>query len=91
MIKGINRQMIEIVDTGNPYFERALLVVQPGISRTDSEQLHREAQHLLQQTGSCSQLRRQRARRLWEKLWLSLLSALIGAGLALLIQFLATR
>lgn len=31
MIKGVNRQIIEVMDTGNPYFERALLVVRPAI------------------------------------------------------------
>ena len=30
MIKGVNRQIIEVMDTGNQYFERALLVVRPG-------------------------------------------------------------
>ena len=29
MIKGVNRQIIEVLDTGNEYFERALLVVRP--------------------------------------------------------------
>ncbi len=91
MIKGINRQMIEIVDTGNPYFERALLVVQPGISQSDSDLLHRQAQDLLQNTGSCSLLRRQRTRQAITKIALSLLSALGGAALALFIQWILTR
>ncbi len=91
MIKGINRQMIEIVDTGNPYFERAFLVVQPGISQPDSELLHRQAQDLLQNTGSCSLLRRQRARELVGRIGLCLLSALGGAALALFIPWILTR
>lgn len=86
MIKGINRQMIEILDTGNPYFERALLVVQPGLSDIDSEDLHREARDILQNTGSCSQLRRQRFRYLLSRVLLILLSAGGGAGIALLIE-----
>lgn len=36
MIKGINRQVIEVTETGNPYFERALLVVRPSY-RDDDE------------------------------------------------------
>lgn len=35
MIKGVNRQIIEVMDTGNPYFERALLVVRPGYTDTE--------------------------------------------------------
>ena len=34
MIKGINRQVIEIMDTGNLYYERALLVVRPEFAST---------------------------------------------------------
>lgn len=29
MIKGINRAIIEVTDTGNIYYERALLVLRP--------------------------------------------------------------
>ena len=36
MIKGINRQVIEVTETGNAYFERALLVVRPSY-RDDDE------------------------------------------------------
>ena len=32
MIKGVNRQIIEVTDTGNEYFERALLIVRPRFS-----------------------------------------------------------
>lgn len=37
MIKGVNRQIIEVMDTGNQYFERALLVVRPGYTDTGTD------------------------------------------------------
>ena len=39
MIKGINRQVIEVTETGNPYFERALLVVRPSYRDDDESRL----------------------------------------------------
>ena len=47
MIKGVNRQIIEVMDTGNPYFERALLVVRPGYTDTEPTRLREEAQRML--------------------------------------------
>lgn len=89
MIKGVNRQMIEILDTGSPYFERALLVVQPGMDTVGGDKLHNAAREMLQNTDSCSHLKRGR-RRLWRnRAVLILLSGGAGAVLTLLIQWLA--
>lgn len=63
MIKGVNRQIIEISETGNAYFERALLVVRPQCS-DNTARLHEEANKLLMSSGSYSGLRRNRRRRL---------------------------
>jgi len=87
MIKGVNRQMIEIMDTGNPYFERALLVVQPGID-TDTDILRREARDLLLTADGCSHLKRSRRRFLLSYILLSLCSAVAGAVIAVALQIL---
>ena len=63
MIKGVNRQIIEVMDTGNPYFERALLVVRPGYTDTEPGRLREEAQRLLRTAGGYTGLKRQRRRR----------------------------
>ncbi len=47
MIKGVNRQIIEVIDTGNEYFERALLVVRPRFSDVEPGRLHEEAQRVV--------------------------------------------
>ncbi len=83
MIKGINRQMIEILDTGNPYFERALLVVQAGMD-ADTDILRREAQNVLASANGCSHLRRSRKRFLLSYIVLGLGCAAFGALLAVL-------
>lgn len=63
MIKGVNRQIIEITETGNPYFERALLIVRPGFSDVPDERIREEAHRLVQAAGGYSGLRRNRRKR----------------------------
>ncbi len=47
MIKGINHQVIEITETNNMYYERALLVVRPEYTQVQREILEKEAKKLL--------------------------------------------
>jgi hypothetical protein len=86
MIKGINRQMIEVTHTGSPYFERAFLVVRANSSRPSEEMLQQMAKKVVQQADTYAGLRRQRL-RLWagRALW-SVACAASGAGLAWLLQ-----
>lgn len=86
MIKGVNRQMIEVTHTGSPYFERAFLVVRASSSRPSEEMLRRMAQKVVQQADTYAGLRRQRA-RLWARrvVWSGVCAA-GGAGLLWLVQ-----
>ena len=43
MIKGVNKQFIEVNDTGSRYFERALLVIRPEFNSVPYEKLKGEA------------------------------------------------
>lgn len=47
MVKGVNRQIIEINDTGNRHFERVLLFVAAGSSEMSNTQLTAKAQEYL--------------------------------------------
>lgn len=47
MIRGINHQVIEITETDNIYYERALLVVRPEYSSAQKTLLEREAKRML--------------------------------------------
>ncbi len=86
MIKGVNRQMIEVTHTGSPYFERAFLVVRAGGEQPPEDGLHRLAEKVVQQANTYAGLRVQR-RRLWmRRTVFGLLSAGGGAGLLWLCQ-----
>lgn len=51
MLRGVNKQIIEVNNTGNRYFERALLFVKPEYSDAGQERLEREADRLLAAMG----------------------------------------
>lgn len=44
MVKGVNRQIIEINNTGDRYFEKVLLFVTPGRSGVSERELHKRAE-----------------------------------------------
>ena len=62
MIKGVNRQMIEVNATHNVYFERALLVVRPNCEHLGGKRLQTEADRFVAQLTGYSGLRRTRRR-----------------------------
>lgn len=91
MIKGINRQMIEVTHTGSPYFERAFLVVRAGCSQPAEEALQSMAEKVVQQADSYAGLRQQRW-RLRCRRWLHTLGAMLGgAGILWVVQQLLHR
>jgi len=48
MVKGVNKNVIEICDTGNDYFERAILFVRPNSAANhDSDALRLHADQFL--------------------------------------------
>ena len=49
MVKGVNRQVLEIRDPGSPYFERAFFFVKPEYAFTGEQTLRRAAAKALDQ------------------------------------------
>ncbi len=80
MIKGVNRQMIEVTHTGSPYFERAFLVVRSGSQQPPEDHLHRLAEKVVQQADTYAGLRRGRYLRWLRRMALCLGSAAGGAA-----------
>ena len=76
MIKGINKNVVEIVDTGNEMFERAILFLRPQrYGRADSNE---QTEHLAR-----GYLKGLKLRRRWfprEPIWPSLLKYSLAAS-----------
>lgn len=86
MIKGVNRQMIEVTHTGSPYFERAFLVVRTGSAQPSEETLQRIAGKVVQQAETYAGLRRQRILLRIRRVCCSAAAAGVGALITWIIQ-----
>jgi len=90
LIRGVNRQIIEISQTDSEFFERALLFVRPGYAGLDNERLRHEANKMLATIGTLpapAPRRRitQRLRRRLAFLSLFFLAALLCAAVLILL------
>ena len=46
MIKGVNKQLLEVTNTENPYFEKIIFFVKPEYKTADRKKLQKEAEAL---------------------------------------------
>lgn len=65
MIKGINRTIIEVTDTGNIYYERALLVLKPEYTDVNRSLLEKEAKKMLFSMSAPSAMKKRHAIAYW--------------------------
>lgn len=65
MIKGVNRHIIEITETENQYYERALLVIKPEYASVERELLEKEARKVLKDLGAPSSIKRRNRLLYW--------------------------
>ena len=86
MIKGINRQMLEVTHTGSPYFERAFLVVRTDSSLPDPPDLHQLAEKMVQRAETYAGLRLQRRRQCLRRVLFACVWGGLGAVLLWLLQ-----
>lgn len=84
MIKGVNKQIIEINQTGSVYYEKALLVVRAEFASAQQQLLEREALKFLKKMDAPSSYKRKSALAI--RIIFALCCALCGG---LLVYFLA--
>lgn len=82
MIKGINHTMIELSETGNEYYERALLIVRPEYASVQRAVLEDEARRLLSELDAPSSIKVKRNK--WKNVLYILISGGVGCLLTLL-------
>ncbi len=79
MIKGVNRQVIEVTNLDNLYYEKAFLVIKPQYSDYQEKMLRKEAKKLVSNIGYPSLVRRKTQILGWViKMFLA---AGVGAGI----------
>ena len=73
MIKGVSKQILEVTNTDNPYFEKIIFFVKPEHQSTDRKKLQKEAEAVA---------------ALKQKPLLSLLFTMAGCGITYVISLL---
>lgn len=58
MIKGVNKQIIEVHDTQSQYYEKAYFVVRPEFSALQRDFLEKEARRIVKQAGAPSRFQK---------------------------------
>ncbi len=84
LIKGVSRQIIEVSDTRNTYYDKAWLVVKPEYAAVERRILEQEAKRLLKEMDGPSAMKPKRAMIFWV-LRLGV-AALTGAAISSLIH-----
>ncbi len=84
MIKGTSRQIVEVTDTANPYFERAFFVVRQQCREASPTLLDHEAHRAVNAATGYTGLKRAQRWRALRRWGLLLLGAVIGAVLTYL-------
>lgn len=90
MIKGVNKNIIEVSDTGSRYFEKVILFVKPEYSDSNPELLKSQAKSFVNNVGTphtCTrpfQQRRIKKRKFKVKLYLYLSTLVVIAFLIIL-------
>ena len=81
MLKGVNKQILEITNTESPYFEKIIFFVRPSSQNVSREKLETEAEKISVQTKTKPPRQKFSFKRGLSIAVYSLLSA--GAGIAL--------
>ena len=86
MIKGVNRQVVEVQETDCAYFERILFFVKPEYFGMGEAGIREKAASVLKNTIKPPRNQNERAVLRFSAALRLLLAALLGAGAALLLQ-----
>lgn len=85
MLKGVNKQILEITNTESPYFDKIIFFVRPSLDGVSSERLQGEAKRISTQTKTKPPRQSKSKFGLIKAIGFSILSAGAGVGLTFLI------
>ena len=86
MIKGVNRQVLEIHDTGIDCFEKAIFFVKPEYSTISDNKLHEKALRALGSSTKVPKTKHARAKMIILRSLYLLSAAGVGAAITMLIK-----
>lgn len=86
MVKGVNRQVLEIHETGCEYFEKALFFIRPEYSAESDGKLRSGALKSIRRSAAVPKTKRQKMKSGFFVILEMLASAGAGAALAMIIR-----
>lgn len=86
MMKGVSKQILEVTNTENPYFEKIVFYVKPEHQSSDRSRLQREAQQIAATTQKPPRLRVNKKQVLKMTAGCALFTA-VGCVITLIINF----
>ncbi|MBQ9461744.1 MAG: hypothetical protein IJU51_07525 [Clostridia bacterium] len=84
MLKGINHSVIEVNDTGNEYYERAILMIRPEYASAQRSVLEREAKKMLRGMDAPSAVKMPAPKKIAAYVLLVSLGAVLGFVISML-------
>lgn len=87
MMKGVSKQILEVTNTDNPYFEKIIFFVKPEHSNTDYAKLKKEAEAVAAVTQKPPKIKLTK-KRILRMIAGSVLFTLAGCAITFLINYL---
>ena len=86
MVRGVHKKIIEVADTQNEFFERAILIVKEGFRDEDPERLRQKAGDYVSHMGNVALARRKKVKFL-RNLGKVLAGAAVGVAFMVIVIF----
>ena len=90
MIKGVSKQILEVTNTDNPYFEKIIFFVKPEHQSTDRKKLQKEAEAVATKKQKPPKLKLTK-KQIVKTALLSLLFTMAGCGITFVISLLIAK
>lgn len=91
MLKGVNKQILEITNTESPYFERIIFFVRSSSPETDERKLRVEAEKISSSTAIKPPKTKPSKKQIISTICTTILSAMAGVGVVLIVSGLISR
>ena len=88
MLKGVNKQILEITNPESPYFEKIIFFVRPSSQNADAKKLHKEAEKISTSTAVKPPKQKIDGRKAVLIIGYSAMTVLSGAGITFLLSHL---
>lgn len=86
MLKGVNKQILEITNTDSPYFEKIIFFVRSSSSDTEERKLRAEAEKISASTAVKPPKSRKTKRQIISAVCSALLSAMAGVAVVFIVN-----